>query len=118
MDCECVIVAFFQKIKQHFHRDEPGQLKKELLWLLQRVNQYRSKILLIGLLGLFGTAMGLASSVASKYLLDAVTGYGSDLLKRSAVWMGVLMVGGLVFQAISGRISASVHIRVKMRCSM
>ena len=104
---------FFQRVKKQFHRDEPGQLKREALWLLKRVGQYRSKILLIGLMGLLGTVMSLASSVASKYLIDAVTGFGPGLLKRSAIAMAVMMLGGLVFQGISSRISATVHVRVR-----
>jgi len=104
---------FIRRIKKQFHRDEPGQLKREALWLLKRAGQYRGKILLIGLMGLLGTVMSLASSVASKYLIDAVTGFGPGLLKRSAVAMAVMMLGGLVFQGVSSRISATVHVRVR-----
>lgn len=106
-------MAVFQKIKKQFHREDPQQLKWEFLWLLSRVGQYRGQVLIIGLLGLVGTAMSLASSVASKYLIDAVTGYGADMLKQSAVLMVALMLGSLIFQGISSRISASIHIRVK-----
>ncbi len=106
-------MGFFQKLKKQFHRDDPGQLKRELLWLAQRMKQYRGKILAIGLLGLIGTVMGLSSSVASKYLIDAVTGFGSDLLGRSAVIMGCMMLGSLLFQGISSRVGAFVHVRVR-----
>lgn len=107
------MMAVFQKIRKKLHSDDPDQLRRELLWLLQQVNRNRGKILLVGLLGLVGTLMGLASSVASKYLIDAVTGFGTGLLKRSAVWMAVMMLGGLVFQGVSSRIGATVHVRVR-----
>ena len=106
-------MAFIRVIKKYLHRDKPGQLKRELLWLLARVKQYRKQILTIGLLGLVGTVMGLASSVASKYLIDAVTGFGSGLLVRSAVVMGLMMLGSLVFQGISSRTGAKIHVRVR-----
>lgn len=106
-------MAFIRVIKKYLHRDKPGQLKRELLWLLARVKQYRKQILTIGLLGLVGTVMGLASSVASKYLIDAVTGFGSGLLARSAVVMGLMMLGSLVFQGISSRTGAKIHVRVR-----
>ena len=106
-------MAFFRRIKKYLHRETPGQLKRELLWLLGRVKQYRKQILTIGLLGLVGTVMGLASSVASKYLIDAVTGFGSGLLIRSAVVMGLMMLGSLVFQGISSRAGAKIHVRVR-----
>lgn len=106
-------MAFLRRIKKLLYREDPGQLKRELLWLLDRVKQYRKKILLIGLLGLVGTLMGLVSSVASKYLIDAVTGFGKDLLARSAILMGVMMVGSLVFQGISSRVGAKVNVHVR-----
>ena len=106
-------MAFLKRIKKYLHQEEPGQLKRELLWLLAHMRQYRQQILLIGVLGLVGTVMGLASSVASKYLIDAVTGFGTGLLIRSAVIMGIMMLGSLVFQGVSNRISAKVHVRVR-----
>ena len=78
-----------------------------------QVCRYRGRILAVGLLGVLGTVMGLASSVASKYLIDAVTGYGSEFLVRSAIVMGLMMLGGLVFQGISNRVSAKIHILVR-----
>ena len=106
-------MTVFQKIRKQLHRDDPRQLKRELLWLLAGVKRHQGKILMIGILGLIGTVMGLASSVASKYLIDAVTGIGSGLLARSAVVMAVMMLGGLVFQGVSSRIGAKIHIHVK-----
>ena len=105
-------MALFPNLKKQFHREDPQQLKRELLWLVARIKQYRGKILIIGLLGLVGTVMSLASSVASKYLIDAVTGYGSSLLRSAAV-MVLMMLGSLIFQGISSRVSASIHVRVK-----
>lgn len=106
-------MAVFQKLQKKLHKEDPQQLKQELLWLGTRVRQYQGRILLIGFLGMVGTLMGLASSVASKYLIDAVTGFGAGLLKRSAVWMALMMLGGLVFQGISSRVSATIHVRVR-----
>ena len=106
-------MAFFHNLNKQFHREDPRQLKREFLWLLARAAQYKGKILVVGLLGLIGTLMGLASSVASKYLIDAVTGYGSGLLGRATVIMVLMVLGSLVLQGISSRVSASVHVRVK-----
>lgn len=106
-------MGFFRKVKQHFHREDPQQLKRERKWLLTRVMQHKGKILTVGLLGMIGTVMGLASSVASKYLIDAVTGYGAEMLGRAAAMMALMLLGSLVLQGISSRVSASVHIHVK-----
>ena len=105
----------FRKVKKQLHMEDPEQWKRELRWLAARAGQHRKYILAIGLLGITGTVMGLASSVASKYLIDAVTGYGPELLKISAAVTVVMMLGGLVFQGISSRVGAVIHIRVKNR---
>lgn len=106
-------MAFFDHVKRKFNNQDPQQLKQELLWLLDRMRQYKGKILTVGLLGVLGTAMGLASSVASKFLIDAVTGSSSDKLVQAAVAMALMMLFSLVLQGISSRISASVHMHVK-----
>lgn len=112
-NCENADMTFFQNIKKQFHRENSQQIKREICWLLDRASQHKRKILAVGLLGLIGTLMGLASSVASKYLIDAVTGYGFGTLGRAAVIMGSMLLGGLALQGISSRVSASVHVRVK-----
>lgn len=104
---------FLKKLKRQFDREDPGQLKREAKWLLSRVARYKGKILAVGTLGILGTVMGLASSVASKYLIDAVTGFGAGLLARAAGIMVAMMLGSLLLQAVSSRISASIHVRVR-----
>ena len=51
--------------------------------------------------------MGLVSSVASKYLIDAVTGYGADMLWRAVAIMAVMLLGSLVLQGVSSRVGGS-----------
>ena len=106
-------MAVFQNLRKQLHRDDPRQLKRELLWLAAGIRRQGTKVLLIGLLGLTGTLLGLGSSVASKYLIDAVTGFGPELLGRSAALMAAMMLGSLVFQGISSRISAVIHVRTR-----
>ena len=106
-------MRLFDKIKKYFYREDPGQLKRELAWLWSHVRRYRGRILLCGLLGLGGTVMSLISGVASKYLIDAVTGHGSHMLGRAAMIMVLTMLAGLVLQGISSRTGASTHVHVK-----
>ena len=106
-------MALFDHVKKKIQQHDLQQLKKESLWLLARMRQYKGKILTVALLGMVGTVMGLASSVASKYLIDAVTGYSMDMLKNAAVIMMLMMLGSLLLQGLSSRVSASVHMHVK-----
>lgn len=106
-------MGFFHSVKQKLHKENPQQIKQELIWLWGHIKRYGMLTLAVGTLGLVGTGMGLASSVASKYLIDAVTGYGTDIIGRAAVIMACMMLGSLVLQAFSSRVSARVHIRVR-----
>lgn len=100
-------MAFFRRVKKRLQGDDPQQLKRELQWLQTQVGRYKGKILAVGLLSLTGTIMGLISSVASKYLIDAVTGYGADMLWRAVAIMAVMLLGSLVLQGVSSRVGAS-----------
>ena len=100
-------MAFFRGVKKRLQGDDPQQLKRELQWLQTQVGRYKGKILAVGLLSLTGTIMGLVSSVASKYLIDAVTGYGADMLWRAVAIMAVMLLGSLVLQGVSSRVGAS-----------
>ncbi|MGN0997994.1 MAG: ABC transporter ATP-binding protein [Faecousia sp.] len=103
--------------KQKLHdQDSFRQIKREFCWLCAHIKRYRALILAVVALGLVGTVMGLASSVASKYLVDAVTGFGTDAIGRAAAIMVAMMLGGLALKAVSSLVSARVHIRV--RCQM
>lgn len=106
-------MALIDQLKRKFHRENPQQLKEELLWVLARIQQHRGKILTVGLLGMVGTVMSLASSVASKYLIDAVTGGNAGMLQQAAIATVLMMLGSLALQGISSRVSASVHLHVK-----
>ena len=105
--------GLFCSIDQKMHNEDIRQLKRECCWLREKIARYRWKILTVILLGLFGTGMSLLSSVASKYLIDAVTGYGTDVIGKAAVAMAGMMLGSLVLQAVTSRISATVHICVR-----
>lgn len=106
-------MSWIRRIQSQFHRDDPQQLKREFSWLAKQAGAHKLQILTIGLLGLVGAIMGLVSSVASKHLIDAVTGFGSDRFGRAAGMMVLMMLGSLIFQAFSSRISASIQVRVK-----
>ena len=87
MNCETWTWLFFRRVKKRLQGDDPQQLKRELQWLQTQVGRYKGKIFAVGLLSLTGTIMVLFPDVASKYLIDAVTGYGADMLWRAvASW--------------------------------
>ena len=106
-------MALLGKLKEKLHREDPGQLKAEVLWLLSRMNRFRWQILMVSVLGLLATVLSLGSSVASKYLIDAVTGGDRQMLVPAACLMAGMLLLSLLLQALSSRAGASIHVRVK-----
>ena len=106
-------MRFFQNWKKKWNKEDPEQVKQELRWLLARVIQYRRCILTVGLLGLAGTLMGLVGNVATKYLIDAVTGFDSHRLVRAAALMAAAMLSSLLLQSLSSRVSVRIHVRIR-----
>lgn len=62
------------KIKQGYLKE----IYAETLWMYQYARRYWKSICFYIFSGIFGTVMGLGSSVMSKYLIDAVTGGHRD----------------------------------------
>ena len=49
-------------------------------WIFSYSKRYKGAIIFYTLLGIFSTSMGLVSSVASKYMIDIITGYQTSKL--------------------------------------
>ena len=108
------MMNLFRFLRQQ-NNEELTQLKEELRWLYGLVRQHFGKILAVMLLGAVGTLMSLFSSIASKDLIDAVTGFGTDRIAGAALAMVGLMLGGVVLQAVSSRVGARIHVRIRNR---
>ena len=106
-------MGFLGKIREKLHNEDPRQRKRELRWLLEQMKNYRGIIAAVSLLGLVGTLMSLGGSVASKYLIDAVTGHDAQRLRRAAVLMVGMMLLSMVLRALSSWFGASAHVKVK-----
>ena len=81
-------------------------------WIFSYSVRYKGAIAFYVILGIISTSMGLISSVASKYLIDIITGY-----ETSKLWiMAVIMVGSslfsLAFSSIISRISTKLSIDI------
>lgn len=113
--CEMCDMGFFLAAKKQLNMENPDQVKREIRWLWRRMRQYAKEIFVVGALSLCSTVMSLASSVASKYLVDAVIGHGTQIIGGAAVLMVVMMLGSLGLQAVSSRVGAHVHVRVRNR---
>ena len=70
-------------------------LAKEWKWLIRHASGYRLQIFLYIVIGIFGTLMGIGSTVASKYLIDSVVSHNEKTIISSAffaVGLGLLQI--------------------------
>ena len=81
-------------------------------WIFSYSKKYKGAILFYVLLGIVSSSLGLISSVATKYLVDVITGYQTDKL----VVLIIVMVGGavfsLLFNSLISRITAKLSIDI------
>lgn len=89
-------------------------LSNEWKWLLHYVSKYRIHIVFYVIIGLVSTAMGLGSSVASKYLIDSVVSHSNDTIFQSAVLAVGLGVAQVLVGAIVSRIAGVIGTKISM----
>ena len=89
-----------------------SEILEDWRWILGYSARYKGAILFYVVLGILSTSFGLASSVASKYLIDIITGYQTSKL---AV-LFLVMVGGqvfsLLFESLINRVSTKLSIDI------
>ena len=89
--------------------------KRDRQWLLSQMTCHRGTILGVSILGLTAAAVKIASSVASKYLIDALVGHDFQMLWITALLAATMMLVGTVLQTLSSHLGAKLHIRVQNR---
>ena len=81
-------------------------------WIFSYSKRYKGAIAFYTILGIFSTSMGLVGSVASKYMIDIITGY-----QMSKLWIMILITLGSAFFSLTignviGRISTKLSIYI------
>ena len=89
-----------------------GEIIDDWKWIFGYSARYKGAIVFYIILGIFSTSMSLASSVASKYMIDIITGHDSSRFGM----MVAIMVGGtvfsLIFSSVISRITARLSIDI------
>lgn len=81
-------------------------------WILGYSVRYKGAIVFYVLMGIISTTFGLASSVASKYLIDIITGFQTDKLAMLLIIMIGTALFSILFQCLVERISAKLSIQI------
>ncbi|MBR0088102.1 MAG: ABC transporter ATP-binding protein, partial [Lachnospiraceae bacterium] len=81
-------------------------------WIFSYSKRYKGAIAFYTILGIFSTSLGLVASVASKYMIDIITGEHKEKL-----WIMIVITLGsaifsLVFSSLIGRLSLRLSINI------
>ncbi len=106
-------MGVFRRIHQKVSDGKPRQMLREWRWMSRYVVRWRGSVALYLLMGLLSVLAGLGSSVASKYLIDAVTGFKTASIGWAAGLMAGMLLFGVGIRALSSRLSARIDARVR-----
>ena len=81
-------------------------------WIFSYSKRYKGAIFFYVLLGVISTSLGLVASVASKYLVDIITGYQREKLGLMIAIMLGSAVFSLVFSNLIDRITVKLNIDI------
>ena len=105
-------MEFIKKVIKKIKDGMLQQMYEETKWMYTYAKKYKFQIVFYICLGIMTTLMGLASSVGSKYLIDAVTGQDTGNIALIAIFivsMGLFSIG---INAVTTMISARINIKV------
>lgn len=105
-------MEFIKKLIKKIKDGMLQEMYEETKWMYTYAKKYKFQIVFYICLGIMTTLMGLASSVGSKYLIDAVTGQDTGntaLIAIFIVSMGLFSIG---INAVTTMISARINIKV------
>lgn len=103
----------YQWIKNKIENGRFRELWRECLWVWQYIWRYKGSVLIHLLLGILGIAMSLGSSIASKFLIDAVISFDSGIIGAAAALMLGMRLGNIAMSSIATRIGARLDIRIQ-----
>ncbi len=107
--------AYFESVRELLRRRKDGTFKEifeDWKWIFSYSVRYKGAIAFYVILGIVSTTLGLAGSIASKYLIDIITGYRMEKL---ALLIGITLGSAafsLIFDSIINRISTKLSINI------
>ena len=105
----------FESLKILISRWKDGTFQEiidDWKWIFSYSAKYKWAILFYLILGIVSTSLGLVSTIASKYMIDIITGYKFDKLPILAAIMIGSTVFSLVFGSVINRITTKLGIYI------
>ena len=105
-----------ESIKMLIEKFKDGSIKEmweEIRWMFSYGKNYKKEIVFYTILGVFSTVMSLISSIASKELINIVTGIQTNRALEMAVLMVSMSLFSLLFNQAMSRITLKINIRIQ-----
>ena len=100
-------------IHKLFREKKLSEILSEFHWIYGYGLKYKRGIFHFICLGIFGTIFGLAGSVISKKIIDAVTGYDAGGLMMAIIFYVLFQIFHLGISSLTQRVSAKIEIEVE-----
>ena len=101
-----------KRLYKMFHEKKLSAILDEFRWIHGYSRKYRRSILCFICLGIVGTVFGLAGSVISKRIIDAVTGFDASGLVMAIAFYVLFQIFTLGVGALNQRLAARIEIQV------
>lgn len=105
-----------ESIKMLIRKIKDGSIHEmweEFKWMCSYGKNYKKEIFFYICLGIFSTIMSLVSSIASKNLINIVTGIQTDKAASMAIIMVSMALFSLFFNQIMSRITLKINIKIQ-----
>ena len=79
-------------------------------WIFSYSKRYKWAIIYYTILGLVGSSLGVVSALASKYLIDIITGYKTDKF----VLLLLIMIGSSVFSLLTNSFLSRISLKISL----
>lgn len=89
-----------------------GEVFDDWKWIFSYSARYKKAIVFYIVLGILSSSLGLIGSVASKYLIDIITGFQTEKLALLAAIMVGSAIFSLVFSSVINRLSTKLSIHI------
>ena len=103
------MLRFVIQMVQKLLEKDWGKIFEEWIWIYQYVRRYWMQIVIYTALGLAGTIFGLISSIVSKNLIDAVTGFNTKSIGWAAAMYVGLGISRVFINMVTGKISLLIQ---------
>ena len=91
------------------------EMLREYGWLIRYSLHYKKEVLWYLFVGALGTALSLAGSILSKYIIDTVTGFNTGDIVIALTFFVLMQLSQILIHAVSSRINAKVSLRVNQQ---